>query len=335
MQNLFDAVENGNEYPEFRISAGWNHEKFTARLNAISQAIKGMIPQNEGSGREQNALPALIGLIEIENLSVLETLSGDFLSKQGYSWIAFSASEGSPIGLGVISRYPISDVRAHSITINGETSPRPILEIRIEPSGNPVGLPVGGPIVFLICHWKSKVGGDDATAPLRRASARVVHRRLSELKESEPGIAVIVMGDLNENHNEFSRRRSFSALFEDDPDAALMASASSLGGDFLVLSGERPPMAYYFDDGVYPLYSPWFYDIEEEGTYYYGESWETIDHFLLNENLFIGHGWEYLGSSVVKHYPFTSSQGIPNRYNPQSGRGLSDHLPLLLYLKTR
>jgi hypothetical protein len=69
------------------------------------------------------------------------------------------------------------------------------------------------------------------------------------------------------------------------------------------------------------------------GSYYYKGEWETIDHFLLSEGLFNGRDWNFAGCLVLNRTPFTTSSGIPNAYVPRSGRGLSDHLPLLLYLE--
>ena len=150
------------------------------------------------------------------------------------------------------------------------------------------------------------------------------------MRESERETPVIVMGDLNENHDEFYRRRYLCALLPDDPDAASMAHNSRM--DFLVLSREKPPLTGFFPGEIQALYSPWEEE-QSEGSYFYKDEWETIDHILLSEGLFDGHGWEYEGCRVLNQAPFTGSKGVPDRYVPKNGMGLSDHLPLLLYLK--
>ena len=321
VHNLFDGEDNGNEYREFRQAAGWTAEKYQARLTAISR----LIPQ-----KSESSLPGLIGLVEVENAGVLNDLASGPLSRHGYSWFAFTRLPGSAIGLGILSRFPITDARSHSITIGEASAPRPILEVRVEPRGEPV--------VFMLCHWKSKLGGADETEALRRSSARVVQRRLGEIKESEPDTPVIVMGDMNVNHDEFYRRSGSIryALLPDNPDAAVLAVSAfdELFGaqDFLVLSGEKPPLPRYFPQETHVLFSPWI-DEKSGGSYFFRGSWETIDHFLLSAALFSGQGWDYAGAYVLKREPYITSEGIPNRYIPRSGRGLSDHLPLLLYLR--
>jgi endonuclease/exonuclease/phosphatase family metal-dependent hydrolase len=336
LDNLFDGVEAGTEYAEFRMEAGWNQEKYQARLTGFSQAIS----QMSGTG-----FPGLIGLVEIENLGVLEDLSQRLnsdhlrgglargslahggLAKNGYYWAAFAKLPGSAVGIGFISRFPLTDVKAHSITVEGETTPRPVLEVRLEARG--------APLVFLLCHWKSKLGGEDATEALRRASARVVQRRLGEIREAEPGTPVIVMGDLNDNHNAFYRRGPsiLLSLLPDDPDAAALANNTLANNalEYLVLSAEKPPRSRYFPENLVPLYSPWTEEIFD-GSYFFRGGWESIDHFLLSAALFDNSLWDYSYFEVLNREPFVKDDGTPNAYMSRIGRGLSDHLPMLLHL---
>lgn len=332
VQTLFDGHETGREFSQFREAAGWTEEKYRARIVSLSRAILQMAPEesfgSNGLRRRARPMPDIIGFMEIENLGILEDFARGELSRHGYLWAAFASIPGAPIGVGFLSRLPIVDVRAHSITVEGVTAPRPLLEVRVKPAGRPV--------VLLLSHWKSKRGGDVATTPQRRASARVAQRRIGELKAAEPETPVIVMGDLNENHDEFYRHlgQLLTALLPDDPGAALLAAQRRPGSppDFLVLSAEKPPRAIFFPGNVHALYSPWKTE-KTGGTFYFRDRWQTIDHFLLCERFFDGTGWNYAGSSVLNHAPFVGADGTPNSYNPRTGRGLSDHLPLLLYLR--
>lgn len=332
VQTLFDGYETGREFRDFREAAGWTQEKYQARITALSNAIAQMLRGDPAAQiAPRAAVPALIGFTEIENAGVLEDLARGELARHGFSWVAFANIPGAPIGIGFLSRYPFSDVRSHSITIEGETAPRPLLEVRLEVGGEP--------LVFLLSHWKSKRGGDIATTPLRRASARVAQRRLGEVKAEEAGTPVIIMGDLNENHNEFYRHlgQVFTALLPDDPQAALVVSQANQARpqsrpDFLVISGEKPPQQSFFGEGVHALYSPWGRE-KDGGSYHFRGRWETIDHFLLCQALFDGSGWEFAAASVLDFPPFITADGIPNIYIPRTGRGLSDHLPLVLYLR--
>jgi endonuclease/exonuclease/phosphatase family metal-dependent hydrolase len=311
IQAFFDGIEDGNEYEEYTEAAGWTQEKYQARLLSVSRAILQM--------ESSEAVPDLIGLVEIENQGVLDDLSSGTLSKHAYNWNAFANLPGSSLGVGVLSRHPIKSMIAHSITMEKDTAPRPVLEVRVEPRGKP--------LVFFICHWKSKLGKD--TEGLRRASARVVQRRLSEIASTEPDTPVIVMGDLNENHDEFYRTQELCALLPDDQNAASLTSSGRR--DFLVLSGEKPPRSEFFSGDVEPLYTPWGAELIN-GSYYYKGEWETIDHFLLSKALFGNSPWRFSDCRVLDQEPFTTTRGVPSSYVHRTGRGLSDHLPLILYL---
>jgi endonuclease/exonuclease/phosphatase family metal-dependent hydrolase len=334
LQALFDGTESGNEYDEYRESSGWSEEKYSGRLSVIAKAIDSIEP----------GAPDLIALQEIESAQVLEDLAGGPLSKKGYQWTHFAGNPDMSIGVGLISRLPIEQARVHSINIDGSAAPRPVLELRVSRSQTAEN---EGLILF-ICHWKSKLGGEDLTEAARRASARIILRRMRELAREEPELPVIIMGDLNENYDEFYRRSGaeICALLPDDPHSANMSgfndidendpafgtSQGNLQKDFLVLVKSKPPSAQYFPPQALCLYSPWANELEN-GSYYYKNEWETIDHFLLSHRLFDKAGWEFETCRVLDQAPFTNSNGYPDTYNPRTGSGLSDHLPLLLFLK--
>ena len=321
VHNLFDGKDNGYEYNEFLESSGWSTEKYLGRINAISAAIGSVEPR-----------PDIILLQEIESLKILEDLA--LSMSGGYSWSHFANNPGAAVGLGILSRLPLLETRAHSITIGGDTTPRPVLETRVNTEE--------GEFVFFGCHWKSKLGGDDTTEDVRRASARVILRRIRELWESEPDLGVIVAGDLNENHDEFYRRGAnvVCALVPDDPYSAeltgcLDADSGEIAGlqkDFIVTSKNKPPEPVYSPQGAVVLFSPWAGDLEN-GSYFYSYNWETIDHFLVSYQFFDNAGLEYETVTIVNGQHFTNANGMPVPYNLRTGAGLSDHLPLLLALK--
>ncbi|MDR2392731.1 MAG: endonuclease/exonuclease/phosphatase family protein [Treponema sp.] len=330
VQALFDGDETGIEYDTYLQAAGWTDEKYRARLNSLAQAI----------GHIAGKGPDMLGLEEIENIRVLEDLRGGPLASYGYKYLCFANNPGAPLGIGLLSRFPLEETRVHSITAQGETTPRPILEVRLQVQNQP--------LVLLVCHWKAKQGGKEpvATEFLRRASARILLRRLQELRQEDPDIPVLIMGDLNENHDEWYRETGtvVTALLPDDPKVAerigLTIDAETFSttpwettsSDFLILSSNKPPKLAYFPAAAPGLYSPWGNELQG-GSYYYQGHWETIDHFLLTEPLFDQNGWDFYTCTVINQDPFINAQGRPYAYNPRTGNGLSDHLPLLLTLK--
>jgi len=334
MQALFDEVDDGIEYDDYLSSAGWSKEKYQGRISLIAKAIGGM-----------TATPDIIAIQEVESARVVSDLAAA-LSGHGYTWTHFANSPDMSLGVGIISRYPFKETRSHSININGDASPRPVLEVRVNTEKAHAKNEAGdSSLVLFICHWKSKLGGEALTEEARRASARIIIRRMRELAEYEPGLPVLIMGDLNENHDEFYRRNgeAICALLPDDPRSAELTGfygidaddaslSAQLQKDFIIISKNKPPQARFFSGQPMVLYSPWTNELEN-GSYYYKNAWETIDHFLLSQQLFDGSEWEFDSCAVINYPPFASTVRRPMAYNPRTGSGLSDHLPLLLLLK--
>ena len=317
VQNLFDGKDNGYEYVEFLESSGWSAEKYMGRINSISAAIESINPK-----------PDIMIFQEIESLEILKDLALSL--SDGYNWSHFGNNPGAALGLGILSRVPLSDNKVHSITIDSGTIPRPVLEIRIDTDE--------ASFIIFACHWKSKLGDEFVTENIRKSSARVILRRIRELWQNEPELGIIVCGDLNENHDEFFRENAkmICALVPDDIYCAAMADYS--GGvtgqqkDFLIISKNNPPSPVHFPDDAIVFFSPWTDELEN-GSYYYKNNWETIDHFLLSPQFFNNKNWEYSGAIAANFQPFVNSKGTPFFYNARTGTGLSDHLPLLIILK--
>ncbi|MCL1812269.1 MAG: endonuclease/exonuclease/phosphatase family protein [Treponema sp.] len=344
VQNLFDGTDNGFEYDEFKNGTGWNSEKYQARLQSITAALKG----------DSRLNPDILALIEVENEGVILDLADS--SCLNYKWSFFAGTpvypadtwqdddsfQSVPIGMGVLSALPFIETRVHSFHLENSSIPRPVAEVWVDTGS--------GPLVLLVCHWKSKLGGEKKTESLRRAGSALIARRLAEIEAERAGTPVIILGDLNENYDEFSRIGAAypCALLPDTEEAAALIQKAPAGvrsdfRDFLVLSREKPPKPNFFTASGTSVYSPW-YELEEglletqsnsAGSYYYKDEWETIDHFLLNSALFNGHELSYGYFRVLSEPPFANAAGHPNTYNPRTGNGLSDHLPIVLILNKR
>ena len=340
LQLLFDGVEEGTEFRDFRQEAGWTQEKYLGRLNVIVRAIN-----------EMEEKPDIIALQEVESAQVVADIAGALTAHQ-YNWTHFARIPGMTLGVAIISRYPLSGAISHCINIDGDIAPRPMIEARVNVPGGMLGDTAtgkadGNSLLLFVCHWKSKLGGAEETESTRRASARTVLRRMRELERTNPGLPVVIAGDLNVTHDEFFRSGGeyMKSLMPDDPYAAEFAmryfaqanpgfafSAKRLQQDFIVVSHSKPPQAAYYPDALIAMYSPWGVE-KEDGSFFFRNSWETIDHFLLSRQLFDETGWEFYDSRRVNVPPFVNIDGLPNTYNPRTGHGLSDHLPLLLFLR--
>jgi len=307
-QNIFDEIDNGTEYSEFDPSYGeWGLSQYNTRLYNLSEVIR----------RSVSGGPDLIALQEIENEHVAVDLVESYLKGMGYSNIIVTGTEKSAIQLGFISRYNLEDVKVHQVISDGKTVGRPILEISVVIDSN---------IVHVFNnHWKSKLGGAEETEPARISSSALLCRRIHELQLEDSEVEIVILGDLNENWDEYRRINGdyITALInvEENPSGNVTGS--------IFITGSRDTI----EQNPALLYSPWGECPGEYGSYVYNNSWETIDNILLNASMFNGTGFEYKSFSVVSDEFLLNRWGTPLAWKTETGYGYSDHLPILLVIE--
>jgi len=344
LQAFFDGQETGTEYTDYTVKASWNEVSYKNRLKSLDTALtQWPEPQTRGAAKG----PDIFALLEVENAAVLESLRSGPFAQFMYHYSAFAANPGAPLGLGLLSRFPILAVKSHSLQTADYSTPRPMLEAEIELPQAP-GAPQERLHLF-VCHWKSKLGDLEETELVRRASAQLVNRRIVELSRQQAGTEplVLVVGDLNENADEYTRQgtRFVTALMPADTSVVMRdcpdtnheinskASINFFSYDafracsFINLTGSSSDVSIP-DTGPITLYCPWYTSVWN-GSYAYRGNWETIDHILLSPGFFNGSGWEYTAFSVIDHTPFSNEAGFPNSFNPRTGSGVSDHLPIM------
>lgn len=157
-----------------------------------------------------------------------------------------------------------------------------------------VAIDVQGTLLTVFAvHWKSKAGADEGTET-RRIQERLLVERMKILDKEHPGALYIVCGDFNQMPHEFS-----------------------------LLDGYANSWSLPVEKQALPL----------DGTYWYNDGWEAIDHFFCPSRLCDGLNPDIEQITLVAREPLLNAQGIPARYELYSGRGYSDHLPLVLTLR--
>ena len=306
-QTFFDAVDDGSEFDEFKTgrsgtSVGkWNQAKYEARLDRLCEVI---VACGKRAGKESGAGPDIAVLEEIENDRVVRDIVNRLPQRSTYRHAAFvPPAVGSAFGSVVLSRYPVVSVSAHSVA-GGETALRPLLEVT---------LLVGNErLVVFAAHWKSKLGGSAETGDIRLAQESLLSSRIEKLSSSAQPAASgwIACGDFNQKREEFSLMNKYGNCW--DIWQSRLAEGSASG----------PP-----------------------GSYNYRGNWETIDNvFVPSDCVPCPHeaakagtlsGWRVDDFSVVAEAPFAAANFSPIRYEAFSGKGYSDHLPLVMVLEKR
>lgn len=309
--SLFDPVDDGTEYSDFSVAAGtWDEARYRRRLENLGRVVlegtKGMLATRG---------PDVLCLVEVENLRVLEDLRDGPLRSAGYRYVAMSPAPGAAINSGLLSRLPIRELRAHAICGSSTLRGRNLLEAELDVDGLRLDL--------LVCHWKSKLEGAEATEEQRREAAALVASRAAALLAADPEASVVACGDFNENPDEYllTGKRYATALM---PPAEPVSS-----GTACLLVAMEPGEAGF--RGARPVfYSPW----SSSGgfSYAYKGERERIDGFLLSGTLLAGRALSYRSFSVVDAPFLLDASGLPLRWSSYSGTGYSDHLPILLTL---
>ncbi len=316
VENLFDDVHDGSEFPEFDPArGGWNTDLFLMRVETIAEVVRKAVPGG----------PDVLLLQEVENENALHVLLTTGLSGMGYTWSVLVPKKKLAANVAIASRLPVSHVRSNAVHAWRKNPVRDVIEAEIETKD--------GVLHLFDDHWKSKAGGARATERSRLESAGIVVGRIKEILAEEPGAHIIVAGDMNENCDELER----------------------VGGSYqtaLVTASRRTPAAYsasslFLADGALApgvdasgrviLYEPWLeLPAAERGSYYYQGEWETMDHILLSAGLFDSRGFHYRkGGFRVLRLPFLlRPDGTPRAWTHlKAERGYSDHLPLLITLQ--
>ena len=174
-------------------------------------------------------------------------------------------------------------------------------------------------LYVLAAHWKSKVGGAQATEPERRAAAVLAASVIRARLDADSSAAVILAGDLNENPDEY-------ALTGASYPTALMPAEEGPGPWLSITSSAAQASV----EGPI-LYSPW----DDYGGYSYlyeGVS-ERIDHLLLSPGLVCGDLPQLVLFSAEPPDFLLGAKGQPLGWNSRLASGYSDHLPIRVTLR--
>lgn len=138
---------------------------------------------------------------ELENVHVLQAMVNDYLADKGYAYVACQpTNDGRGINLGVISRYPIMELRSYRFqTLKNPAAPdktwrfaRDLMRVTLD-----VGL--DRPVDVFCVHLKSNGSrpGDPNSKLFRTAEAIRVKEIIRDEVAKDPGMLAVVAGDFN------------------------------------------------------------------------------------------------------------------------------------------
>lgn len=307
VENLFDT-EDSADRPEWlqknlaKELKGWDGEVLDRKVSQLSLIIRQM---NKGAG------PDLLGLCEVENRRVLEKLVQN-LAPLGRHYEIAHHDTNDERGIDVAFIYDSAKFTAkeqfyHVILKRAAT--RDIFQVNFKTTG-------GRELIAIGNHWPSRSEGELESEPYRITAGETLGYwmdRIEDLKGNDA--AVIVMGDFNDQPFNRSITEYASA---DNSRTKVMNSRSTR-----LLNLMWPALG----QGL--------------GTYYFNNSPNVLDQFLISKGVVTGRSGFSVGVEPVKvemfkqmvaagDYPAPIKFGRPSE--KMNTEGFSDHYPVSMLL---
>ncbi len=300
LENLFDTINNNGKYDkEFSPSGSyrWDGKKYWSKINNIAYAISQMPNKVTPQG------PAVIGVSEIENITVLQDLvKADAIKDKNYQIVHHDSPDAR--GVDVAMLYNPKMFRVINVTNHRLVVPE-LPHFRTRDQMCVVGLLGGSRVAVIVNHWPSRRGGEKESSWLREAAANLSKSIADSLYKIDPKIGVIVLGDLNDDPNNKSCAEVLGAVKKIE---------NTVEGGFFNPFWEK------LDKGI--------------GSYIYRGQWDLFDQIIINKNLVDGAcGLKYYGAEVLNRQFLLQQEGQYKGYPLRTfssgawSNGYSDHLP--------
>jgi hypothetical protein len=305
LENLFDTINNNGKYDlEFSPEGKnrWDSNKYWSKIKNLSYAISQMTTKTTPMG------PAIIGVSEIENITVLQDLvKAESIKNWNLQVVHHDSPDARGVDVGLL--YNPRFFRLLNVTNHRLTVPE-LPNFKTRDQMCVVGVMGGSKLAVIVNHWPSRRGGEKESSWLREAAASLTKQICDSLYKVDPTMGVVVMGDLN-----------------DDPHNKSVAE---------VLGARKKPV------GIenHGFYNPFWEKLDNGiGSYIYRGGWDLFDQIIVNGNLVNGTaGLKFRNAEVLNKKFLLQADGQYKGYPHRtfSGgawtNGYSDHLPTEIYL---
>ena len=312
MENFFDTIDDPETNDEEFLPDGakrWNTAKYDKKLRNMERVLFDI------AAIDRN-YPAVIGVSEIENRSILEDIASTRkLRPARYAICHYDSPDLRGVDVAFYYRPDVFKLEGSApIPFTMESLPN----FRTRDVVTMWGTIDGEPFYFMVAHWPSRLGGKEASAPKRERAAEIMRHAADSVLAINPATKVVMMGDFND-------------------DATDKSITEVLGAEGNIR--KLQPGGYY---------NP-FIDMLKAGigSLAYRDQWNLFDNIVVSENLATGSTGslklerapkgKYYGNIFRAPYLFQQEgqyKGYPLRTfvgNNFQG-GYSDHLPVFIYI---
>lgn len=305
-ENFFDTKDDPTKDDnEFLPSAPmkWDETRYNNKLEKVAQVLDSSVA---GVG-----LPAIAGLVEIENKDVLEDLVSKTQFKNGkYGVLCTTGMDDRSIDVGLIYDQAIFTlVKSEELNVTnsklGDYKTRNILFVTLKATNGDV-------IYVFVNHWPSRRDGELESEPKRLYAAQVLKNKITELQKKDGKAKVIVMGDFNDHPDNNSILNTLKA-------------------------SDKPKAKTDLYNAYYTL------DKNKQGTHYFNNIWRCLDQIIVSQGFITAKkGYKFnpknafiLRKDFVLFKNKKTGEEKPNRtYGAENKyyNGYSDHLSIYITL---
>jgi hypothetical protein len=303
LENLFDTINDTNKNDEDFLPSGsykWTSERYLEKQDRMAKTVSKL-------GRElSKTAPSVVGFCEIENKQVVEDLvKREGLIQYPYEVAQIEGPDKRGVDVALIYRkdkFKFEKASARELWIKDAydgfaTRNQLIVE----------GELAGEKVAFIVNHWPSR----RADSWYREEAGKLNRSIIDSLRQINPELHVITMGDLNDDPIDPSVNRELDA-----------------GGSEDVLSGNKTMF-----NPMYDLYK------SGHGTLAYRDQWNLFDQIIMTPELKLRNDKLKFLRAEICNYPELKNtsgryKGYPFRtYVGGSYKGgYSDHFPVVVYL---
>jgi len=297
IENLFDTIDDPNKADEDFTPTGklqWNTAKYYEHLNHTVDAIT-----NKGTN-----FPAIVGLIEVENGTVLNDLvNTSYFKGKGYQVVWYEGPDERGIDVALIydsKRVAIVGSRPIPVVLESVSDPntRDILKVSVK-----VGIE---DYHLFVNHWPSRRGGQDESEMHRIKAASILRKEVDQILTVNPKANIICMGDFND----FPSNKSVHDVLQAG------------------VSNEHSVLFNMMSD----------FESLKKGTHFYKGEWSPLDQFMVSYGMFDSKCISANSFEVVSYdfLYYTDKNGVKSPARVYVGDsykgGYSDHLPILMHV---
>jgi len=307
VENLFDTKDNPKTNDDDFLPDGkqhWTNYRYWKKLKDISFVIDSV-----GKGYP----PALIGLCEIENDSVLFDLcKRSPLRKHKYNYIITHSKDDRGMNVALMyQRDEMKILKTMEYTPRFEGQPNKYSRNILHVTGKIIN---GDTLDIFVCHFPSRSEGIKRSAPYRIDVAKLLKKKVDNLFYTRRKANIIIMGDFNDYPNDISMKNVLEGK-----SVETKIHSRSLYNMFLHRTGKS-----------------------DEGSYKYRGKWDFLDQFIVSGNLLNTKNKTNIRQNKAHIYyadfllENDLKYGDKKPFRTYSGykylEGISDHLPIYLNL---